>query len=309
MKYHGLKNSKLRIPFHDSISVCVKQLTTTATIEFDHDHSKNLIGINGRAATRLESSRILAVVTPLQSLAKTKDHFKLESKNNLPQGKGLGFSASAFASIAQASRKALGLDIKPARLSEVARLGAGSASRSLVGGFSVWYANRNGRSFAETLPTSTRLTLAMGVIAIPSQVRTDLAHQESVTSPFFKARLNEVRKTLPRMKRAIKSGNLKEIGMIAEAESLSLHAITMTGKSGLVLMSQETIAILRGIVFLRETERIPVWYSLDTGPSVYVNTSAEYIDRVCNELRKYTNFQILKSGVGGPARTVDTHLF
>ncbi len=309
VKYHGLKDNKRRIPYHDSISVCVEQLTTTATIEFGQQYSQNLVEINGRAATPLEASRVLSVVSQLQSLAKTREHFKLVSKNSVPQGKGLGFSASAFASIAQASSKALGLNIKPDRLSEIARLGAGSASRSLVGGFSIWYADKRGRSFAEPLPTSKGLRLAMAVVPIPSQVRTDLAHQESVTSPFFSARLKEVRKVLPRMKRAIRMGNIEEVGKLAEAESLSLHAITMTGKSGLVLMSQETLGVLRGIMSMRETNHIPVWYSLDTGPSVYVNTRTEYIDQVCNELRKYTNFQVLKSGVGGPAHTIEERLF
>ncbi len=309
VKYHGLKDSKRRIPFHDSISVCVEGLTTRATIEFGDQYPQELIEVNGRRATTAEASRVLAVVSPLRSLAKTKSHFKLASKNNLPQGKGLGFSASAFASIAQATSKALGLDLKRERLSEIARLGAGSASRSLVGGFSIWYANKNGKSYAEQLPTSKSLKLAMAIVPIPSHVRTDMAHEESVTSPFFSARLKEVRKTLPKMKHAIKSGNIDDVGRLAEAESLSLHAITMTGRSGLILLSQETIRVIRGILSMRETDHIPAWYSLDTGPSVYVNTHTEHIDKVCNEVRKYTNFHVLKSGVGGPARTIDEHLF
>jgi mevalonate pyrophosphate decarboxylase len=178
-----------------------------------------------------------------------------------------------------------------------------------VGGFSIWYANKYGSSYAEQLPTSRNLNLAMAIVPIPSQVRTDMAHEESVTSPFFSARLKEVGKILRRMQRAVKSGDVDEIGRLAEAESLSLHAVTMTGKSGLVLMAQETIGVIQGIVSLRETNHIPVWYSLDTGPSVYINTHAESIDTVCSEIRKYTNFPVLKSKVGGPARTIEDHLF
>ncbi len=309
VKYHGLKDRKRRIPFHDSISVCVERLTTRATIEFSNQYSQDTVEINGRSATSLEVSRVLAVISPLKSMAKTKDHFKLSSKNSLLQGKGLGFSASAFASIAKASSNALRVDMRPERLSEVARLGAGSASRSLVGGFSIWYAKRKGRSYAEQLPTSENLKLAMAIIPIPSQVRTDSAHEESVTSPFFSARLREVRRILPKMKRAIKSGNLDQLGKLAEAESMSLHAMTMTGRSGLVLMSQETISVMQGVLAIRQNDHIPAWYSLDTGPSVFVNTRAEYVDKVCESIRKYTNFQVLKSGVGGPARKINEHLF
>lgn len=309
VKYHGLKDSKRRIPYHDSISVCVEELTTKATIEFSNEQKRDAIEINGNPANETEAARVLAVVSPLRTLAKSIEHFKLSSKNNLPKGKGLGFSASAFASIAQASSSALNLRMQPERLSEIARLGAGSASRSLVGGFSIWYANKYSSSYAEQLPTSKNSNLAMAIVPIPSQVRTDMAHEESVTSPFFSARLKEVGNVLLRMQRAIKSGEVDEIGRLAEAESLSLHAITMTGKSGLVLMAQETIGIIEGIVAMRESQHIPVWYSLDTGPSVYVNTKTEFIDAVCAEIREYTNFPVLKSKVGGPARTIEDHLF
>jgi phosphomevalonate decarboxylase len=309
VKYHGLKDSKQRIPYHDSISVCVEELTTKVTIEFSAEQREDSIEINGVPATRAEAARVLAVVSPLRTLAKTKEHFRLASKNNLPEGKGLGFSASAFASIALASASALRLKMQPERLSETARLGAGSASRSLVGGFSIWYANKYGRSYAEQLPTSEKLRLAMAVVPIPSKVRTDMAHQESVTSPFFPARLKEVGGVLRKMQMAIRSGDLEQIGMLAEAESLSLHAVTMTGKSGLVLMAQETIGVIQGIVSLRESTRIPVWYSLDTGPSVYINTTPESIDIVCATVREYTNFPVIKSEVGGPARTIESHLF
>ena len=309
VKYHGLKDATRRIPYHDSISVCVEELTTKATIEFDTQYSEDFVEINREPGNSIEIARVLAVISPLRALATEKACFKLSSENSLSQGKGLGFSASAFAAIAKASSAALKLGIKPDRLSEIARLGAGSASRSLVGGFSIWYANKKGRSFAEQLAPGQNLRLAMAIVPIPFNVRTDRAHEESVKSPFFAARLKEVKGTLPQMLEAIGSGRLDEVGRLAEAESLSLHAVTMTGMSGLVLMSQETISIIQAIVSMRETEGIPVWYSLDTGPSVYVNTNPEFINLVCDELRKYTDFEVLKSNVGGPARIIDDHLF
>lgn len=138
MKYHGLKHKKQRLPYHDSISVCVEELTTTATIEFGN-YSQDIIEINGKPAGDVEAERIRAVISPLAKLAKTKDHFRLVTLNKVKQGKGLGFSASAFASISLASCTALGLSMERERLSEIARLGAGSASRSLAGGFAIWY--------------------------------------------------------------------------------------------------------------------------------------------------------------------------
>jgi phosphomevalonate decarboxylase len=309
VKYHGLKDKKRRIPFHDSISVCAEKLTTKATIEFGSSYPEDAIEINGKTAEGVEAARVLSVISPLRAKAKTKLRFRLASTNSLPEGKGLGFSAAAFASIALASSKALGLKIDLKPLSEIARLGAGSASRSLVGGFSIWYANKNGRSYAEQLPTSRSLILAMAIVPVASAIRTDRAHEESIGSPFFGPRLKEVKSILPQMLRAIRTGNLDRVGRIAETESLSLHAVTMTGKSGLLLMAPETIRVIRRVLFLREHGHVPVWYSLDTGPSVYVNTSSDFLDTVCKDIESDTGLMVLRSGVGGPAHLSSEHLF
>ncbi len=308
MKYHGLKDKKRRLPFHDSISVCVEALTTTATIQFG-DYPEDVIDINGKPATKEEADRILAITSALKNLAKTKDHFKLSTVNNVKQGKGLGFSASAFASIAMAGCKALGLKMETERLSEIARLGAGSASRSLVGGFAIWYANRNGRSFARQLASPEKVKLAMAIVPVPSAVKTDMAHKESVTSPFFKARVMEVKKNLRKMQSAILRGDVDEVARLAEADSLSLHAVTMTGVGRLFLMAPETIWVIKKIESMREVDHIPVWYSLDTGPSVYINTHPEYVDSVTKEIRSSANVGVITSTVGGPARTIEEHLF
>lgn len=308
-KYHGLKDKKRRIPFHDSISVCVDKLTTKATIEFAKSYPQDIAEVNGKPAGDEETARILAVISPVRALARTRNHFKLSTANSLTQGKGLGFSASAFASVALASSTALGLKVQLERLSEIARLGAGSASRSLVGGFSIWYASRRGRSYARQLPSAMQQNFAMAIVPVPSSVKTDMAHMESVGSPFFQARLSDVRARLPKMRRAIEEGDVDEVGKLAEADSLSLHAVTMTGKSRLILMAPETIHVIRQIIAMREAERIPVWYSLDTGPSVYVNTHPEFVDEVRSRIEKNTNLEVLKSDVGGPAYTMEEHLF
>ena len=309
LKYHGLKNKKLRLPYHDSISVCAKGLTTTATVDFDRRYSEDLIEINGAQAKGNEAKRVLAVIDPLRRLAKNKDHFRLASANNLTKVKGVGYSAAAFASIALAASTALNLECELSHLSEIARLGSGSASRSLVGGFAIWYANKNGRSFARQLDDGTRVKLAMGIVPLASDVKTELAHEESVSSPFFAARVKEVKAEVPKMLRAIRRGDVNEVCRLAEDDSLSLHAVTMTGGTGLVLVSPETINIIRRVKALRESQGVPVWYSLDTGPSVFLNTQPEHLDTVCHDIQDNLNLQVIKSEVGGSARTIDQHLF
>jgi len=309
LKYHGLRNRKLRLPYHDSISVCAKALTTTATVEFSREYHEDVIEINGMTAKGNEARRVIAVIDPLRKLAKNKDHFRLISANNLTKVKGVGYSAAAFASIALAASKALNLRVELSRLSEIARLGSGSASRSLVGGFAIWYADKHGRSFAQQLDDGTHVKLAMGIVPLASDVKTELAHEESVSSPFFTARVREVKAEIPKMIRAIRRGDVGEVCRIAENDSLSLHAVTTTGKSGLLLVSPETIAVIRRVKALREDQGIPVWYSLDTGPSVFLNTQPEHLDTVCNDIQHNTQLQPIKSEVGNSAYTTDQHLF
>jgi phosphomevalonate decarboxylase len=309
IKYHGLKNKQLRLPFHDSISVCAKELTTTATVEFGPQYTSDFIEINGSPAKGTAAERVMIVVDALRKLAKSGDRVKIASKNNLENAKGVGFSAAAFASIAHAANNALNLRLDTRRLSEIARLGAGSASRSLAGGFSIWYANKRGRSYAEQLDDGTRVKLAMGIVPLASTVKTDTAHAESTSSPFFTSRVKAVKANLPKMIRAIKKGDLAEVCRLAEADSLSLHAVTMTGRQGLVLVAPETINVIRRVRTLRDEQGVPVWFSIDTGPSVFLNTQPEYLDRVCEDIERNVHVPTIKSGVGGPAHTFEQHLF
>jgi phosphomevalonate decarboxylase len=202
----------------------------------------------------------------------------------------------------------LGLDIKTPELSEIVRLGAGSASRSLAGAFSIWYANKNGRSYAEELASASSIKLRTIIVPIESEIKTDRAHADAVKSPFFKPRLAYIRGILPRMKRAISRKDVGSIGRLAEEDTLNLHAVTMTGKEGLILFSPLSIEIIREVRRLRTEEDLPVWFSLDTGPSVFVNTTRDAARSVRRSLSKITD-NILVSDPGGPAEIIDKHLF
>ncbi len=233
---------------------------------------------------------------------------RVESRNPDVDGKGLGFSASGFAALGLAASNALGLNLGPKQLSEIVRLGAGSAARSLAGGFSIWYANRNGSSYAEQLAPANSVHMKTIIVPIPSTIKTDNAHADAVTSPFYRARLGYIKRILPKMKRAIGRGNVQEICQLAEVDTLNLHAITMTGDKGMVLFSPLSIKIIDEVRRLRSEGRIHVWYSLDTGPSVFVNTTSEYAARVHTRIRRIAQDAIV-SDPGGPAETTGNHLF
>src|SRR5713101_3391411 len=195
---------------------------------------------------------------------------------------------------------------RPRVLSEVVRLGAGSAARSLVGGFSIWYANRKGRSYAEQLASASSIRLRTLIVPIPSAIKTDRAHADVLTSPFFKARLVYLRGVLQRMMRAIARKDVSEMCRLAEVDTLNLHAITMTGKMEMILVSPLSIKIMDEVCRLREEEMVPVWYSLDTGPSVFINTTPEAASKVERRIRTLAD-KFIPSDPGGPAEIISHH--
>ncbi len=308
VKYHGLRDVARRIPFHDSISVCAEALRTVTTVEADDALSVDSVTVNGRLLPGGERARAEAVLEELRRLTGYKGHFKVVSLNSLERGKGLGFSASGFAALGKAAGLALGAAMDEVSLSEAVRLGAGSATRSLAGGFAIWYADRNGRSYAEQLAGPVELDLGMVVVPIPSDVRTDEAHAEVLSSPLFEARLSRVNTLIEAMKDAVRNRDIASIGQLAEEDSLSLHAITMTGSSHIVLWEPETIRVLREVLKMK-AEGIPAWYSMDTGPSVFINTFKKHTGEVAGRLRQAGTRNVITSAVGDKPKPVMEHLF
>jgi diphosphomevalonate decarboxylase len=264
--------------------------------------------INGEKPATKDWARVKVVLDELKRLAGFSGAFQVVSENSLRMGKGLGFSASGFAALGLAASKALGLDIGMVSLSEVVRLGAGSSTRSLAGGFAIWYANRNGRSYAEQLQAANMRDFCMVIVPIASDVKTDEAHAEVLSSPLFKARLKNIGSLLEQMEEAIRKGDIDTVGRLAEEDTLNLHAITMTGKSRMVLWEPETVRIIKEVVKMRE-EGIPAWYSIDTGPSVFINTYRKYANTILERLRAIGFRSSLVSGAGGNPQVTGNHLF
>ena len=308
IKYHGLKNPVQRIPYHDSISVCIRALATTTTVETFEKLKKNEIAINGKESEGKDRQRVETVLNKLKKSAEFSGGFKVVSENSLKAGKGLGFSASGFAALGFSASKALDLRHDGVSLSEIVRLGAGSATRSLAGGFAVWYADQNSESYAEELRAPEDMVFSMVIVPICSDVKTDEAHAEVLSSPLFKARLKNVHGLLEEMKLAIRKGDIATIGRLAEEDTLNLHAITMTGKSHMVLWEPDTVRIIKEVIRLRE-EGISAWYSMDTGPSVFINTLSKNSQVILSRLHEIRFENAFVSKVGGKPFLTSQHLF
>jgi len=299
VKYHGLRDWKLRLPYHDSISVNTTSMTTKATLT--EPWSRHGVYIDGRyseSATR----RLEPVLEKLVG-GRTGQGFRIDS-TNLPRldAKGLGYSSSAGAALTLLSyRRLVGEDPDLEKLSRVARLFAASAARSLVGGFSRLYAGEgDDSSYASRFADEKTMDLRMAIVPLQLKVRTEDAHREVETSPFFEARIRSAQKRCDEMEKAILGDDLKRVGELAEQDTLELHAITMTGAARLLLMTEDSIRIIRKVREMR-AGGVEAYFSMQTGPTVYINTSERHIERVIKGVTSL-GYRAYKSRVGGEAR-------
>ncbi|MDG6921648.1 MAG: hypothetical protein JRN59_08980 [Nitrososphaerota archaeon] len=298
VKYHGLKDWQLRLPYHDSISVNTTCMKTEASIT---DTERGGVFIEGRQNDSA-NARLQGVVSSMDPSKMVVD-FRIDSRN-VPTGKakGIGYSSSAGAALTLLAHKLLaGTTPDLPRLSRKARLFAASASRSLVGGFSRLYAGKDDEStYAERFADSKVMDLRMVVVPLPSRVRTEDAHREVLTSPFFQARVESAQRRCDEMEKAIRGNDLDALGRLAERDTLELHSLTMTGDSGLVIMTEDSIRIIRKVRDMRG-DGIRAYYSMQTGPSVFINTDEKYQDKVLKAIEKL-GYRAYLSGVGGEAR-------
>ncbi len=320
VKYHGLADPVLRIPFHDSISVCTAPLQTKTTLEFG-DFEGDSLTIDGEAVGGRSLERALAVVDRVRRMADLHEPFKAVSENSFPANVGLGASASGFAALAAAAASAAGLDLPPKVLSTVARRGAGSASRSVTGGYSLWRRGVSDEdSYSEQL-AGEELEMGMVVVLVPAYKETEDAHRAVISSPFFDARLAEMPKMIAEMILALKEGDVGKVMMLAEKDTLMLHGITMTGAGEMLLWRPDTLQVLltvrrmreegvppAGVFLLDGGEGVPAFFSIDTGATVYVNMFPDRVDEVEERLAKL-GLETMRCHVGGPVRLVDEPLF
>ncbi len=309
VKYHGMRDPVLRLPYHDSVSVCTAPLHTHTTVEFDEELPADDFTVNERRLPpSREYERILSIIDRLRVLANSSMRCRLVSRNSFPTNIGLGASASAFASIAVAGAYALGLQMDQQALSRVARLGAGSASRAVVGGFARWIAGTSDEtSYAYQIAAPSDLPLGI-VIAVVEYVKsTEEAHAEVETSPFFAARVAQAQQQAEEAEKFLRAKNRDALLQLAEYDTLCLHAVTMTGRNRLLLWRPDTIRVIDTVKQLRQ-EGIPAWFSIDTGASVYINTYPERLELTEMRIRAL-GLDTYRCTVGGAARPVEYHLF
>lgn len=308
VKYHGLKDPVRRIPFHDSISLCTGPIHTHTTVQV-MEVGVPQVNIDGKDVTGRALERVQVVVDAIREKAGSDRPFRMVSRNDFPQYVGLGSSSSGFAALALAAAAAYGWKASLDELSEVARLGAGSASRAVTGGVSEWV-NEGSRSYSRLLAGPDALAdWRIVVPLVQHEEPTENVHAEVTTSPLFEARLKYIEGPLAEMRVAAKTGRVASIAPIAERDTLNLHAITMTAASGHITWMPPTLEVIHRVRRLRK-QGVPVWFSIDTGATAYLNTDAAHEGQVAKAMEGIPGVaKLLHLRPAGPAHLVDEHLF
>jgi len=317
VKYHGMRDSDLRLPYHGSISVCTAPAATTTTVELQPDGGPgdDVYRVDGERVGGRAAERIRSVVDHVRDRAGVDAGVRFESENSFPSNIGFGSSASGFAAAATALADAAGLELSRPEISAIARRGSASAARAVTGGYSLLTAGLNdGDCRSRRLPVGEgtdgdggtfhpERDLRIVAAHVPAYKETEAAHREAAESHMFDARLARIHGQLSEARDALRAGDFDRIFRLAEHDSLSLAATTMTGPAGWVYWQPKTIAVFNAVRELRD-EGIPAYFSTDTGASVYVNAPASHVDAVESRVAD-AGVETSVWEVGGPARALD----
>lgn len=306
IKYWGNRNQALRLPANSSLSMNLAALHSTTTVRWSDELAADSLAINGEAPSVAALRRVQAHLDRLRRRLGTDLRAQVDSRNNFPMGAGIASSASAFAALTLAAVAALGQRLSERELSALARLGSGSAARSIPGGFVEWHAaEAHPGSFAETIAPPGHWQLE-DVIAIVSRqhkgVGSTAGHKNAGSSIFQPARVETVAARLKQVKQAISQRDFALLARVVEADSNLMHAVMMTSQPALFYWQPLTLAVMKAARGWREQDGLRVCYTLDAGPNVHCICVADEAPAVAERLRALSPaIDILRSGVGGGA--------
>ncbi|MFX0115192.1 MAG: diphosphomevalonate decarboxylase [Candidatus Hodarchaeota archaeon] len=319
IKFWGVQEDSeaygLHLPLNDSISMTLDTAKTTTTIDFSLDYEKDSIIIDGQPASIAAFKRAIDHVERLRRLAGSRLKCKLVSKNTFPMGTGIASSASGFAALTVAACSALELELTPRELSSWARLGSGSATRSIFGGYVRWrVATTHHESYAEQILPEDKWRLA-DLVAIVStkhkKVTSKEGHLLAKSSPLLSGRLASLHESIGRTQTAIVERDFPSLGETMEQDALIMHSVMMTSFPPLLYWNGVSIDIMHKIHELRLQEDLQCYFTLDAGPNVHIITLPEEAEAVKQRLQEEIDGikQIIVGYTGKGAELQSEHLF
>ncbi|EKD64623.1 MAG: hypothetical protein ACD_50C00336G0006 [uncultured bacterium] len=312
IKYWGKKDEGLRIPLNGSISMNLSNLLTTTTVEFNPKFKKDAVTIDDQKEDEAKN-RVIKHLDRVRKIAKINDRAKVVSVNNFSTSTGLSSSASGFAALTLGASCAAGLNLSEKELSILARVGSGSACRSIPDGFVEWFPG-------ETNETSYSVSFfpqdywdIVDVVAIISkdkkEVPTTAGQKYTKTSPFLPTRLERIEEKIKLVKKYIQEKNFSLFGELIEQEALELHSIMLTSKPPLIYWLPETLKVMHAVIKWRQ-EGLQVYFTINTGQNIHLICREKDLKKVMVRIKELS--VVIKTIINNPSRGADlttSHLF
>jgi diphosphomevalonate decarboxylase len=272
IKYWGNLNDALRLPANSSISMNLKGLYAETTVIWDEGLNSDQLTLNEQAQHGPARQRVATHLDAIRSRTGIKGYASVTSTNNFPMGAGIASSAAAFAALTVAAVAAAGLALGERELTTLARLGSGSAARSIPTGFVEWHAaSTHEESFAESFAPPDYWDI-VDVIAIVSGEHKATGSQEghlsANTSDLQAARVARAGERFKACKQAILKRDFAAFAEVVEHDSNLMHAVMMTSRPPLFYWMPDTLVVMDAVRRWR-AEGVQVCYTLDAGPNVH----------------------------------------
>lgn len=270
-KYWGKRDEQLNLPITDSLSVSLGDLGTHTTIKLS-DQNEDTYILNGEAANQ-NSLFYVRLHTYLDHFRLADHYFHIETKNTIPTQAGFASSASGFAALAKALNQLFNWQLPNDKLSILARIGSGSACRSIWPGFVKWRMGfREDGMDSHGIPLhKTWPNLRIGIVKIDSRMKrisSREAMQISIkTSADYEMWPGKTRQVMQKVEQAIEDENIQLLGYFAENHALMMHAVTETARPPIVYTTEATVQARKKVWQMRR-ENIPVFFTQDAGPNL-----------------------------------------
>jgi diphosphomevalonate decarboxylase len=291
VKYWGKKPDQL--PQNPSVSFVLQRSKTILTMDFAVNKNLEKHSIvyqyEGYPHPRFES-RIMDYLNRISVFMPFLNQLELSihSRNTFPHSTGIASSASSFGALAlavcEAERLIFGTlkgdEALRQKASFLARLGSGSASRSVYGGFSLWGSTPGLQDSSDerAIPLSAIVNPLFleyhdSILIIDSgkkAVTSSTGHSLMEKHPFMLSRIEQAHGQVVNVLDALARGDESLLIRVAEEEALTLHALMMSSSPGFLLMKPATIAAIEKIRLYRMETGRPVCFTMDAGANVHI---------------------------------------
>ncbi len=313
IKYWGKHGRQL--PKNPSISFTLNQAFTETTIEYlekpdTHDGSISLEFFFDTVPNEAFRKKVLSFLESVVDIFPflKQLHFIIHSYNSFPHSAGIASSASSMSALALCLCSLEDLFFGTLenekeffkKASFVARLGSGSASRSVYPTMAAWGESGEieGSSDLFAIPFEDHINTVFKTfhddILIVSKgeksVSSRAGHSLMDGNIYATNRYQQARQRLHHLLIALKTGDLDLFGNITENEALTLHALMMTSSPSYLLMRPNTVKLIEMIRYYRKETKLPLYFSLDAGPNLHLL----YPDNVTEKVQSFIKSELLK---------------